>query len=168
MRNISASLTADQIIESVKLVAAGGSPVKDVTRRLGWANLKVGERLQVCKKCMGRKPGEPLEKLAVIEVVSAYRQTLSVMLDDLTYGRDECRREGFPELSREEQERLDKLGGPAGSRRVINGNPRAFVNFFCATHKGCTPGSTITRIEFKYVVPAPNPLIIDDFTKTES
>jgi len=56
MRNISASLTKEQIRKSVELVRAGKAPVKDVTRRLGWLNLKAGDRLQVCEKCQGLKP----------------------------------------------------------------------------------------------------------------
>lgn len=49
------------------------------------------------------------------------------MTDDQDYGRDECRREGFPEMS-----------------------PEEFVTMFCATHKHCTPETTLTRIEFRY------------------
>ncbi len=120
MRNISFSLTEPQFLD--------GS--KDVTRRLGWKMLKVGDRLQGCRKCMGRKPGEPLVKLGVVEVVSIRREKLRAMNDNLNYGFAECKREGFPEMT-----------------------PRGFVNFFCESHRGCTPETTITRIEFKHITP---------------
>ena len=118
MRNIAASLTEAQILERSK----------DVTRRMGWKYLKKGDRLQVCRKCMGRKPGEPLVKLAVIEVVSVRREKLRALTDDLNYGFSECRREGFPLMT-----------------------PRQFVEFFCASHKGCDRNTTVTRIEFLYI-----------------
>jgi hypothetical protein len=70
MRNISFSLTTAQIRDRSKTV----------TRRMGWRNLKVGERLQGCEKCMGRRNGEPLVKLAVIEVVSVRREKLNTLL----------------------------------------------------------------------------------------
>lgn len=118
MNNISCSLTEPQV----------RARTKDVTRRLGGKKLKVGQRLQFCRKCMGRKPGEPLVKIAVVEVVSVRRERLSCMTASLNYGFAECRREGFPEMT-----------------------PRQFVAFFCASHKGCKPSTIITRIEFKYV-----------------
>ena len=129
MRNISASLTEKQILDSIERIRRGEPSVKDVTRRLGWEYLKVGERLQVCRKCMGRKPGEPLVKLAVIEVVSVGRERLSALRRPY-YGPEECRREGFPDLS-----------------------PKEFINFFCRTHKGCVSSTPVTRIEFKYILP---------------
>lgn len=116
---------------------------KDVTRRLGWLDLKPGERLQGCVKCMGRRKGEPLEKLAVIEVVNARREMLGALTRHMETGaltlvkegsylmseaQDECRREGFPHFT-----------------------PAQFVEMFCQSHKGCTQHKTITRIEFKYV-----------------
>lgn len=165
MRIISASLTTDQIIASVQRVTRGEPPLKDVTRRLGWEYVEPGERLQVVKKAMGRKNGEPLVKLAVIEVVSRRREVLRTVLvggSFNAYGREECRREGFGVMSDEEMEAHDKLDGIIGPRRAINGDPKMFVQFFCATHKvkipgtkrtrPCTPKDAVTRIEFKYVI----------------
>lgn len=43
---------------------------KTVTRRKGWLMLKPGDRLILCRKVQGRRPGEPLERLAEVEVVS--------------------------------------------------------------------------------------------------
>ena len=118
MRNIAASMTEAQILDRSK----------DVTRRMGWLKLKAGDRLQVCRKCMGRKPGEPLVKLAVVEVVSVRRERLDRMHTDGEYGNDEVRREGFPEWT-----------------------PQEFIRFFYKGHKGCKPDSLITRIEFRYL-----------------
>jgi len=49
---------------------------KTVTRRLGWAFLRPGDRLTLCRKVMGRRPGEPLVRLAEVEVVDARREPL--------------------------------------------------------------------------------------------
>ncbi len=119
MRNISFMLTTSQVL----------ARTKDVTRRLNWTNLKVGEQLQGCEKCQGRKAGEPLVRLCIVEVVSVRREQLAAMLVTPEYGEVECRREGFPEME-----------------------PAAFVDFFCRSHgPKCTPQTEVTRIEFKYV-----------------
>ena len=62
---------------------------KTVTRRLGWRFLKPGDTLTLCRKVMGRKPGEPLERLAEVRVVSVARERLD-LIDDA-----DVRREGF-------------------------------------------------------------------------
>jgi len=95
---------------------------KDVTRRVGWLVLKPGDRLTLCRKVMGRRRGEPLVRICTVEVVSVRRERL----DAIT--ADDVAREGFPEMS-----------------------PGEFVEFFCATHKGCQPDSTVTRIEWRYL-----------------
>jgi hypothetical protein len=123
MRLISFSLTTRQVRESTP-----EKTLKDVTRRMGWAYLEVGERLMGCEKVMGRRNGEPLVRIREIEVVSVRREQLRAITDDPVYGASECRREGFPEMT-----------------------PKQFVRFFCASHKGCRPEAIITRIEFKYV-----------------
>jgi len=118
MRNISFSLTTRQVRERTKTV----------TRRMGWLNLKPGDRLQACEKCQGIPKGEHVVKLAVIEVVTAEPDKLRTLTDLIEYGRSEVILEGFPEME-----------------------PDEFVRFFCNSHKGCTPETIITRIEFKYV-----------------
>jgi hypothetical protein len=50
---------------------------KTVTRRKGWAFLKPGDRLTLCRKVMGRKKGEPLVRVAEVEVVSVRRERLA-------------------------------------------------------------------------------------------
>ena len=63
-----------------------------------------------------------------IRLVSVRQEPLQRMLDDLKYGRDEVRREGFPEMT-----------------------PAEFVAFFCASHSGCFPDRPLTRLEFAYI-----------------
>lgn len=108
---MSFSLTERQILD--------GS--KDVTRRLNWLKLKPGDHLKACRKCMGRRNGEPLVKLREIIVHSVTREHLA------TISKREVEREGFPEMT-----------------------PFEFVRFFCKTHPGCTPETIITRIAFRY------------------
>jgi hypothetical protein len=122
MRNMSFALTTEQIMEGTK----------DVTRRLGWLHAKVGDQLRPVKKCMGLRPGEKLDVLRdPITIISLRREPLRMMLDDTEYGFAECIREGF---------------GEHPDYRW----PSAFVGMFCATHRGCTPETIVTRIEFRY------------------
>jgi hypothetical protein len=113
MRNISFSLTTPQFIDGTK----------DVTRRKGWTFLKPGDRLMAVKKAMGLKPGEKIERLGAIEVVSVSRIPLYCM--DV----GECRREGFPGMA-----------------------PSEFWQMFCE-HMGGGPDQIVTRIEFRKVQP---------------
>ncbi|MDM0054071.1 hypothetical protein [Variovorax fucosicus] len=86
MRNMSFALTTGQILDDTK----------DVTRRLGWMFLKPGELVRPVKKCMGLRPGEKLDVLRdPIRVLHLRREPLRAMVDDLEYGFDEVRREGF-------------------------------------------------------------------------
>jgi hypothetical protein len=154
MRNLSASLTKDQIRQSVENVRKGLAPVKDVTRRVGWLNLKVGERLQVCEKCQGLKHGESLVRICVIEVVSARREQLARLIMEPQYGAQEVMREGFSLCMQFGREFLERTFGPDTGTMIGDAppTPNLFVKFFCDTHKGCTLVSEVTRIEFKYVV----------------
>lgn len=127
MRNMSFALTKSQIIDQSK----------DVTRRLGWDFLRVGDLLQPVEKCMGLRPGEQIARLGgPIQVVSLRRERLDLMLTDREYGFDEVRREGF-----------------ANDKNYSW--PSEWVGMFCATHKGCTPDRVITRIEFTYTSEKP-------------
>lgn len=119
MRAISFALTTPQFLD--------GS--KTVTRRVGWATLKVWDRLVVVRKLMGLKRGEHREELGLIRVRSVRRELLCRLTHDVSYGRKELVREGFPEWT-----------------------PPQFVEFFCRTHRGCTPDSLVTRIEFERLV----------------
>ncbi len=109
MRLISFYLTTPQFLD--------GS--KDVTRRLGWKNVKPGDRLKAVRKAQGLKRGEHPEVLGEIEVVSVRREPL-YEIDSA-----DCKREGFPEM-----------------------HPDAFVRMFCE-HMGCKESDQVTRIEFR-------------------
>lgn len=122
MRNMSFALTTNQIMDGTKTV----------TRRLGWLHLKVGDQLRPVRKCMGLKPGEKLDVLRdPITVVSIRREPLGLMSTHVDYGLKECELEGF------------------GNHPDYQW-PSEFVAMFCATHKGCTPETIVTRIEFAY------------------
>ena len=118
MRNMSFALTTQHVQDMTK----------DVTRRMGWLHLKPGNAFQPVKKCMGLRPGEKIERIGgAVVTVSTCREPLRRLIDEPEYGRAECRREGFPEMS-----------------------PAEFVTMFCESHRGCTPETTVTRIEFSY------------------
>ena len=102
---------------------------KIVTRRMGWLNLAPGTLLQPVRKGMGLKPGEKIERLrGPIRVTSVRRESLRRMLDEPRYGQLDCFYEGFPDYT-----------------------PASFIDMFCRSHKGCTPDSVVTRIEFEYL-----------------
>lgn len=122
MRNISFMLTQQQVRDRRKTV----------TRRVGWEKLKAGELLRGVEKGMGLKSGEKIVPLATIRVVSVSREPLSAMTADVEYGLGECSKEGF------------------GGHPTLKW-PSAFVEFFCNSHRGCTPETIVTRIEFEYV-----------------
>jgi hypothetical protein len=62
---------------------------KTVTRRLGWGFVSVGDRLTLCAKVMGRKPGEPIDRITDVEVIGVRRERL----DAIT--QDDVAREGY-------------------------------------------------------------------------
>ena len=116
-RNISFALTTQQIRDRTKTV----------TRRKGWRFLKAGDVLNACVKCMGLRPGETIERLGQIHVTNVRREPLRRMIDEINYGDEEARKEGFP---------------------TIQG--REFVWMFC-DHMGGDADQVVTRIEFEYV-----------------
>ena len=70
---------------------------KTVTRRKGWWTDKhgkrllwPGDRLTLCRKVMGRKPGEPLVRIAEVEVVSVCREQLINAAHFLEMDREGC------------------------------------------------------------------------------
>lgn len=95
---------------------------KTVTRRAGWRMLRAGDQLTLCRKVMGRRGGEPLERIVNVEVVSVRRERL----DAITPA--DVAAEGFPQMT-----------------------PAQFVEFFCSTHRGCGPGTEVARIEWQYL-----------------
>lgn len=102
---------------------------KTVTRRLGWWTdkhgrrmLQPGDRLTLCRKVMGRRPGEPLERITDVEVLSVRRERLDAITPADVIA------EGFPEMT-----------------------PREFVRFFVGSHKGADAATVVTRIEWRYL-----------------
>jgi len=98
---------------------------KDVTRRMGWKNIKIGAPHVGILKGQGLKRGEKITRLGLFIPIESRWEPLRKMTDDLEYGRQEVIREGFPDLS-----------------------PHEFVKMFCQTHKGCTPETEVNRIQF--------------------
>lgn len=107
---------------------------KTVTRRKGWLFLKPGDHLTLCRKVMGRKPGEPLVRLAEVEVTNVDREPLTVLTEwtgspsGFMYASAEMLREGFPDMP-----------------------PDEFVDKFFVQAQGIAPDATVTRIEWRYL-----------------
>lgn len=116
-RNISFAMTTEQV----------RSRTKTVTRRKGWKNLKPGDVLNACVKCMGLKPGEKIERLGQIVVVDVRLERLSIMSTDRMYGKRDAAREGFPEMTGD-----------------------MFVLMFLS-HMGGSADQIVTRIQFDYI-----------------
>lgn len=110
-RNMSFALTTNQII----------AREKDVTRRFGWWFLKPGDRLNAVKKVMGLRPGERVERICEIEVVSVRREPLNAITED------DVRREGFPQWTTEQ-----------------------FISML-VEHYGIAPDKICNRVEFRYL-----------------
>ncbi|MET9030500.1 hypothetical protein ABZW96_33515 [Nocardia sp. NPDC004168] len=112
---MSVSLTEPQVI----------ARQKTVTRRMGWRMARVGDQLTLCRKVMGRKAGEPLVRIAQVEITAISREPLAAI------SQADLVAEGFPEMT-----------------------PAEFVAFFCSTHRGCRPDSLVTRIQWRYLTAA--------------
>jgi hypothetical protein len=112
-RNMSFMLTTKQI----------KNKTKTVTRRCGWWFLKPGDILNAAEKCQGIKKGEKINKICQIKVV----HTEPVFLFSIKNMPEDCRKEGFPDLT-----------------------PQQFIDFFCKEMK-CTPQRVVNRIAFEYI-----------------
>lgn len=106
--------------------------IKTVTRRAGWSYLSPGDRLTLCRKVMGRRKGEPLVRVAEVQVIDVRRERLDRMLTDPDYGAAEVALEGFPDLT-----------------------PQAFVLRYFIDAQGIAPEALVTRVEWEYVDPDP-------------
>lgn len=116
--SISFALTTPQFLD--------GS--KDVTRRLRWHRLKVGDTLCAVEKAQGLRKGQKVRRLGLIRVISVRRELLRAVIDNPVYGAEEMTREGFP---------------PGHDLH----DPAAFVRFFCKANNA-SPNTPVTRIEF--------------------
>lgn len=112
---------------------------KTVTRRLGWRFLRPGDRLTLCRKVMGRKPGEPLVRLAEVEVISVRRESLFSMTDE------DVAREGVPLAYPDGRARFDEWWEDTGLPTAT-----AWITWF-AWEMGCYPETEVTRIEWRYL-----------------
>ena len=83
--------------------------------------MKAGELVNGVEKAMGLRKGEKIVMLGQHRIVSTRAEPLNAITVE------DCRREGFPELT-----------------------PAQFVDMFCR-HNRCTPETVINRIEFQYV-----------------
>lgn len=111
MKNMSFSMTTPQARRREK----------DITRRLGWWNVKPGERIQQVEKAMGLKKGEKMVNIHVIEVISARREPLHhITLEDVI-------REGF-----------------------LGWSTHDFIDLLCDKNK-IKPETIVNRIEFRYI-----------------
>ena len=108
--------------------AAVVARTKTVTRRLGWTFLKPGDRLTLCRKVMGRREGEPLVRLAEVEIVSVRREPL------YRFPAEDILREGVP---------VEHFGGQTPT-------PFEWVDWFRRA-MGCHVMDNVTRIEWRYL-----------------
>jgi hypothetical protein len=89
---------------------------------MGWLFAKAGDICNGVEKCQGLKKGEKVNKLGQHCLTDVRREPLNVITPE------DVILEGFPGLSVEQ-----------------------FISFFCKGHKGCTPETVITRIEFEHL-----------------
>lgn len=115
MRHISFALTTQAFVEGKKTV----------TRRRGWKTLAAGEVLCAVEKGQGLKLGEKVKKLGTLKVLNVRREGLRDMIERPDYGKDECIKEGFPNM------------GPAD-----------FVEMYRKANH-CPSNAEVTRIEFE-------------------
>lgn len=119
--------------------AAVRSRTKTVTRRLGWQFLRPGDRLTLCRKVMGRRAGEPLIRIAEVEVIGVRRESLLAMADD------DVAREGIGPRDPRFDEWYEPDGMPPAS---------SFVSWWLDTFApaGFNPHvDDVTRIEWRYL-----------------
>lgn len=132
MRLMSFALTTAQLLD--------GS--KTVTRRVGWANLKPGDRLKAVRKAMGLRPGEKVDVLAEIEVVSVRRERLDFI------NKADCIAEGFPLYSPDEFTAMF-----CSHMTIADGEETwdAKREKWVAARRKMRPSDWVTRIEFRIV-----------------
>jgi hypothetical protein len=114
-RLMSVAYTADAVIERRKTV----------TRRVGWRFLKQGDELDLCRKVMGRKKGELLERLARVRVVDVRREPLN--------------RITAADVDAEGVDLPPGFSGPVG-----------WAAWYAGT-MGCPVDAEVTRIEWEYL-----------------
>lgn len=95
---------------------------KTVTRRMGWRFAKVGDICNGVEKAQGLKKGEKI-------VVMGRHRFTDVRFEPLNaVTPEDVVKEGFPEMTVDE-----------------------FIAFYCKGHRGCTPETEVTRLEFEHL-----------------
>lgn len=110
---------------------------KRVTRRAGWSFLKPGTVLELCGKVMGRRAGEPLERICQVRVVDVRQEPLNAITDE------DVALEGFTVL--------DWIQDPVHPDRPFVGTAREWFVAFFTHHMGGAPDQLVTRIEWEYL-----------------
>jgi hypothetical protein len=113
---------------------------KFVTRRKGWwldkngrRLVKPGDHLTLCRKVMGRKPGEPLVRLVEVEVVGVRREPLCAVMGPYS---------------------VDQNGGTIWPEMIAEGFPDMDPTEFMIRYffpQGITAMDDVTRIEWRYL-----------------
>ncbi len=129
MRNISFSITLQAFHDGTK----------DVTRRLGWKNLKPGDHLMAVEKAQGLKKGEHVVKIGEIVVVSSVWEQLNC-IEYSNYRDDDTKTYGLNKATYQIRKETVREGFPAAT-------PESFVKMFCKFN-GCTPDTIVNRIVF--------------------
>lgn len=144
-RLMSVAMTTDAVIERRKTV----------TRRVGWWEDKNGRRLlkprdplTLCRKVQGRKPGEPIERLAEVEAVSVWREPLAVLtnygvfcLDYMETGLVDMTEELWEEWRHGE---MTREGFPGM-------DPAEFIDTYFVQAQKLDVHDLVTRIEYRYL-----------------
>jgi hypothetical protein len=131
-----------RLISVAHTTAAVEARIKTETRRLGWWKdkngrhlVKPGDTLTLCRKVMGRKKGEPLDRLCDVLVLSVEREQLWDITDE------GVRAEGLK-------------GGLGGQfdEWYLDGWPTttSWVLWFCEA-MDCAPDDEVTVIKWRYL-----------------
>lgn len=144
-RLMSVAMTTDAVIERRKTVSRRANWWEDKNgRRL----LKVGDALTLCRKVQGRKPGEPIERLAEVETVTVWREPLNTLTDYEAFCAD-YNGAGLLDMTRE---RWEEWRAGEMTREGFPGmDPAEFVDQFFVSAQGMAPDAEVTRIEWRYL-----------------
>lgn len=110
-RNMSFAMTIDQF----------KARTKDVTRRLGWWQLRPDTVIWGVEKAMGLRKGETIQRLGLIKIISTRSEPINRI------AQEDVIREGFPDWT-----------------------PQQFIEMFCEHHQ-VTPEQPCNRIEFEHI-----------------
>lgn len=144
---MSFALTEEALLVSAAHVDAGGDGQvaggKWVTRRVGWANLKVGDRVSAVRKAMGLKRGEKAVVLCVIEVVSVRRERLDFIR------QADCIAEGFSHHT--PKQFVEMFGRHMSITHPDEGVWSSEEQCWKRRPRPVRPDDQVTRIEFRVV-----------------